>query len=312
MSKKSLFNTYKLLKLLKENTDKDHTVSQAKLREIVGKENAKRILGDKGTFTRRLRELADAFNSDESGELLEEEEFQIVYPGYLNKGKNGQIYFNQPLSYFELSFLLKKIEVSVEFTSDEKASLKKRLIKANSSLFFNEDSIDSQAVIVDADNPVDLIDEDIANKITIIRNNIIKRRMLELIAISEDDSTKSVKETIRVTPYRIIKKNNRYWMIGNRHAIPREDKPWDDYNEDLFSYRIDLLRNIVTAHTEAETFIHWTMTKNMRPKTSYWRSGCGGETKARYNEEIRNKLARFDKCIYEIEFVHNERIKVNL
>lgn len=124
MSKRSIKNTYKFLSLLKENTDKNHTITQHGLRKLLGEEKSKELLGDKGTFTRRLRELADAFNTNEEGVPLRENEWQIVYPGYGKSGKNGKIYYNQPLSYFELAFLLEKIEGSTEFTEDEKQSLK--------------------------------------------------------------------------------------------------------------------------------------------------------------------------------------------
>ncbi len=62
MSKRSIFNTYKFLSVLKENTDKDHTITQHGIRKLLGEEKARDVLGDKGTFTRRLKELADALN----------------------------------------------------------------------------------------------------------------------------------------------------------------------------------------------------------------------------------------------------------
>lgn len=302
MSKKSLINTYKLLSLLKANTDKDHTISQVKLRKLVGEEQANIIFGDKGTFTRRLRELADAFNTDENGEIKNEDEWKIVYPGYSKSGKNGQIYYNQPLSYFELSFILKQIDDSVEFSNEEKESLKNRLTKATSSKFFDRDLIDSQALIIDTNH--ERVHDDITNKIIVIRDNIIRMRMIEFDVEDNGES-----ETVRVTPYRIIKKDSDYWLIGNRHAIPRDDVSWNRYTEDLFSYRIDLISGVHTAHTEAETTIHWTMTKDMRPGKPFQRRGAGRETKARYNEFISNQLVALEKCNYDVEFRHNHILK---
>ena len=49
---------YKFLSLLKENTDKDYAITQHGLKNLLGEEKARDILGDKGTCTRRLKELA--------------------------------------------------------------------------------------------------------------------------------------------------------------------------------------------------------------------------------------------------------------
>lgn len=302
MSKRSLINAYKLLALLKINTDKKHPTSQAKLRKLVGEEQAKIIFGDKGTFTRRLRELADAFNTDESGEI-KQEDWEIVYPGYGKSGKNGQIYYNHPLSYFELSFLLKQIDVSDEFSEEEKESFKHRLTKATSSKFFDRNLIDSQALVIDKDKGA--IDGDITSKIIAIRDNIIRMRMIEF-----DVEDNGVVETIRVTPYRIIKKDSCYWLIGNRHAIPREDVVWNRYTESLFSYKLDQISNIHTAHTEDEVTIHWTMTKAMLPGKPFTRKGEGRETKARYNQYIINQLDALEGCNYDLNFKHNESIEM--
>lgn len=306
MSKRSIKNTYKFLSLLKENTDKNHRVTQHGLRKILGEEKAGEILGDKGTFTRRLRELADAFNTNETGERLPEDEWQIVYPGYGKSGKNGKIYYNQPLSYFELAFLLEKIEISVEFTDEEKQSLKRRLSKAVSSKYFDENSVDSQAVMIDVDCVKTKEEQELALKITTIRDNIIRKRMLEM-EVYDNDKT----ELIRVTPYRILHKDGFYWMIGNRHGIPRDDKPWNYYTEELFAYRIDLIDKIKTAVTEEEIYIHWTMTKYLMPYQSYLREGKGRETRARYNDYINDSLNSLLECNYDVEFHHNQKIEIN-
>lgn len=303
MSKRSIKNTYKFLSLLKDNTDKNHRVTQHGLRKILGEEKAGEILGDKGTFTRRLRELADAFNTNETGERLPEDEWQIVYPGYGKSGKNGKIYYNQPLSYFELAFLLEKIEISVEFTDEEKQSLKRRLSKAVSSKYFDENSVDSQAVMIDVDSVKSKEEQELALKITTIRDNIIRKRMLEMEVYYNDNT-----ELIRVTPYRILHKDGFYWMIGNRHGIPRDDKPWNYYTEELFAYRIDLIDKIKTAVTEEETYIHWTMTKYLMPHQSYSREGKGRETKARYNDYINDNLKSLLECNFDVDFHHNEKI----
>lgn len=306
MSKQSIKNTYKFLSLLKENTDKNHTITQLGLRKLLGEEKAKEVFGDKGTFSRRLREMADAFNTNEKGERLPEDEWQIVYPGYERPGKNGKIYYNQPLSYFELAFLLEKIEGSVEFTEDEKQSLKQRLTKAVNSKYFDENSVYSQAVMIDIDSINTKEEQELALKITIIRDNIIRKCMLEMKVCDNNNI-----ECLRVTPYRIVHKDGFYWMIGNRHAIPRDDKPWNYYTDELFAYRIDLINKIETAVTEEEIYIHWTMTKNLMPGQSYLREGKGRETRARYNDYINDRLKSLVESNFDVEFQHNKKIEIN-
>lgn len=53
---------YRLLEFIKHNTDRAHPASQAALRKIAGEELSNKLMGDKGTFSRRLSELADAYN----------------------------------------------------------------------------------------------------------------------------------------------------------------------------------------------------------------------------------------------------------
>lgn len=303
MSKQSFINSYKLLSLLKKNTDKNHPINQIGLRKLIGEEKAKIILGDKGTFNRRLTDLADAFNTDEDGNVLKEAEWKIVYPGYNKDGKNGKIYFNQPVNDFEVSFLLKKIDESIEFTDIEKSDLKRRLQDALVSKYYDENAIESQALILDLDNK-EILDEKLSDNIKIIRDNIINMRMLEITF--EDSDT-----DLRITPYRIIHKDGYYWMLGNRHAIPRDDRPWDRYTDDLSVYRIDLMKQIKTAHTPDETYIHWTMTTYLMPDQSYHRDGAGRETKARYNEYVNRNLAKLKECNYDVDFEHGKVININ-
>lgn len=89
MSKKALANVYKMLDILKTNTDKNHTTSQAKLRELVGEEKANAIFGDKGTFSRRLRELADALNTDENYEI-KKKNGKLFIPDIVNEEKKAR------------------------------------------------------------------------------------------------------------------------------------------------------------------------------------------------------------------------------
>ena len=166
--------------------------------------------------------------------------------------------------------------------------------------------MDSQAVMIDIDSIKAKEEQELALKITTIRDNIIRKRMLEM-EVYDNDNT----ELLRVTPYRIVHKDGFYWMMGNRHAIPRDGKPWNYYTEELFAYRIDLIDKIKTAVTEEEMYIHWTMTKYLMPSQSYSREGKGRETRARYNDYINDRLKSLLECNFDVEFHHNKKIGIN-
>ncbi len=84
MSKISLKYAFKLLEFIRRNTDKDHPLTQAALRELadtqMGAGASSDLMGDKGTYARRLHELADAYNTDENGAVLPKDEWKIVFP----------------------------------------------------------------------------------------------------------------------------------------------------------------------------------------------------------------------------------------
>lgn len=124
-------NDIKFLFFLKKHTDADHPMTQKALREAAG-DKADEIFGDKGTFTRRLKEIADTLNLDDDGSLLPEEKRKIIFPGYRSKtegSRNGKIYYRQPVSKIEMDFLIEKLRESNSFTDEEKHDLEERLIE---------------------------------------------------------------------------------------------------------------------------------------------------------------------------------------
>ena len=91
MSKSSFSNVIKLLEFIRRNTDKDHPATQDALRKLMGEDAAKEIMGDKGTYARRLNEFADAYNTDENGGILPKEKWKIFFPGYGRSKDSGAI-----------------------------------------------------------------------------------------------------------------------------------------------------------------------------------------------------------------------------
>ena len=310
MSKQSMGSVYRFLEFLKRNTDKNHPATQAKLRELAGEELSGKLMGDKGTFSRRLGELADAFNRDEEGNILPKDEWRIIYQGYNKEnanGKNGKIYYAHEVSDYEMDFLVQQIRQTRNLTEDEKASLEKRLTDALCSRYYEysenalirEMPLKSKADCEDSepDEP-----DKLENKLRVIREHILNKKMLVMtVEIEKENEENAGREKriasdtteIRVSHYAIVHQGGHYWLIGNRHERPREDVPWNRYTEALTSYRVDKIRRMDTAHTPDEVTIHWTMTKNMKAGKPFTRYGAGRETKARYNQYVITQLERF-------------------
>ena len=140
MSKQSLNKSFKLLEFIRNNTDKEHPASQDALRKLLG-ENSSEVMGDKGTYARRLKELADAYNTNDEGDVLSRKEWKICYPGYAtdNTVRNGKVYYNHPVNAEELAIIIRGIRGTHNFSADEKQSLEERLCKALGSRFYQED-----------------------------------------------------------------------------------------------------------------------------------------------------------------------------
>ena len=307
MSKQSSAKVYKLLSFLKKNTDANHPATQAKLRELAGDEYASEIFGDKGTFSRRLKDLADALNTDSAGNVLSEEEWQLVYPGYQkNGGKNGKIYYKQPVTDLELEFLLKQVDASLDFTSAQKKSLKKRLTENLSSRYFSQGSFIANAIIQD----LDLTNDDFSSleeMLSTLRKHILEKHMLVLVV--EDSVATTGKREIRFSPYQIYKKNSVLWLIGNWHDRPQKEHPWPQYTDALTAIDISKIQSAVTAHTPDATYIHWTSTNALQPGQSYTRYSTEKRiSKARYPEYIQQNLERLHQVLSDLQFEHMKDI----
>ena len=288
MSKHPIKNALKLLKTLQKNTDKNHPITQSALREMLGDE-ADEIMGDKGTYARRLRELADALNTDEKDEILPKDNWRVVYPGYIKEkdgAKNGKVYYNSIFTDTEIDFFIKQIRETPNFTEDEKKSLEERLVINLCSNFYQYQDIPREHVI---DRDKSLPSDEVVKNISILRDNIKAGYMVEFC-----DTTLEKREKLRVSPYLLIHQEDRYWLIGNCHErkpMPGENQKINTYTDVLTAYRIDLISDITTAHTPDETYVHWAMTHNTLRAHSYTRINMGNRiTKARNTALIRKKL----------------------
>ena len=299
MSRQPIKNALKLLKILQKNTDKNHPITQSALREMLGDE-ADEIMGDKGTYARRLRELADALNTDEKDELLPKDNWRVVYPGYIKEkdgAKNGKVYYNSVFTDTEIDFFIKQIRETANFTEEEKLSIEQRLVDNLCSNYYQYQDIPREHII---DRDKSLPSEDVVKNIAILRDNIKAGYMVEFC-----DTTLEISEKLRVSPYLLIHQEDQYWLIGNCHE--RKPQPGDNrkvsiYTDDLTAYRVDLITDIVTAHTPDETYVHWAMTHNTLRAHSYTRINMGNRiTKARSTETIRKKIEKVINCANNYE-----------
>ncbi len=302
MAKDTIINSLKFIRLLQKHTNPTHPISQAKLREILGEEEAKEILGDKGTFARRLKEIADYFNKDASGKVLPKDEWRIVYPGYdkeensKNNIKNGKIYFNPVFSTTELDFFVQQIRKSDNFTDEEKASLEKRLLESLADDYY-EYPAKEPTELVQKDN--EQIESKLQENIAILRDHIKDKYMVEMV-VKNIGSLKP----IRVSPYRIVHRDEYYWLIGNCHERKSKTSNKRYYTNEYTFYRIDLIEKIETAHTKEETYIDTTTPKYKdcgKPYTRYSREKR--ITKARYDEFTQSSI---DSEIKKQEFIHGK------
>ena len=312
MSKAVISTVYRLLEFLKKNTDQKHPMTQAALRKTAGDELSEKMMGDKGTFSRRLRDLADTYNKDENGKLLPKEKWKILYPGYDKDDsgavRNGKICYVHDVSDYEMDFILKQIRNSHCFTSEEKKSLSERLTNALCSKYYVPSENGNGALIREfacEEKNRDYLEET-EEKIRTIREHILSKKMLELRVYAEnpDYPGKEKDLTLRVSPYRIFHKDGYFWLIGNLHERPKKDVPWSEYTDALSAFRVDKIHKMETACTPWETYIHWTMTKGLLPGQSYTRESIAQrDTKARYTECIKMELEMLDNSS-EVELEH--------
>lgn len=324
MSKVSLKKTFKLLELIRRNTDKDHPITQAGLRELIDKQfgegASSEIMGDKGTYARRLNELADAYNTDENGVLLPEDEWKIVFPGYgrdkTDGKKNGKVYYSQPVDPDELDFLIRSVRESHDFTAEEKASLEKRLTDALGNVHYQYEEFNGRVtrnLSSDEDEKTALIESNISK----IKSYMKKGLMIDIdVRISNEENDQKTR-ICQVSPYRIVYKDSYYWLIANEHERPAETAPDNSYlryerkfpwyTDILTAYRIDLIIGITEGKVPKTTTVHWTMTKDMR-RGKYERDSDESPRKARKGAEVMKKLEEFDRVAKEITLKHNEDI----
>ncbi len=247
-------NRIKLIELLKKHTDKEHPLTQAKLRDVSGADS---VMGYKNSFTRRLFEIADAYNTNESGQLLDEKEWKIVYPGYkarhsqqVESGiRNGKIYYNHRITKTEMDFLIYQVRNTHDFTEEEKRQLEEKLIEELASKHYQ---------LADEKIPPELIhyfeNKDhklITKNLQLLRKAIedgymVEFHMLRLNSIGE--SERFEKKPYLISPYKIIYYNGDFWLLANcqREHLYGEEYKYK-FSNGVTIYRIDKMHSLKIA-----------------------------------------------------------------
>ena len=322
MSKVSLKKAFKLLEFIRRNTDKDHPITQAGLRELadnqLGEGASSEIMGDKGTYARRLNELADAYNTDDNGDVLPKDQWRIVFPGYgrdKSEGKkNGKVYYSQPVDTDELDFLIRSVRESHDFTDEEKESLEKRLTNALGNVHYQYDEFNGRIT-----RNLSVVEDDktafIESNISKIRSYMKKGLMIDIEVKVSDEEANQKTRICQVSPYRIVYKDSYYWLIANEHERPAEtapanpyffyDRKFPWYTDDLTAYRIDLITDISEGKVPLTTTVHWTMNLSSGLRGQYERINAGNPRKARKGGGMQKMLEEFDRKAGGITLNHN-------
>ena len=325
MSKSSFSNVIKLLEFIRRNTDKDHPATQDALRKLMGEDAAKEIMGDKGTYARRLNEFADAYNTDENGGILPKEKWKIFFPGYgrsKDSGKrNGKVYYSHPVSEEELSILIDLIRNTHNFSEEEKESLEGRLRESLASKYYSGPEKYEGCIIRNLDDLSDdgndvCSQEDFSKleeNISKLRNYMKKGLMANISVRPDECNSKRKAQLHQVSPYRIVCKDSHYWLIANRHERPASTSPDPDrkypwYTDRLTAYRIDLIEEISDARVEELRTIHWTMTQFMNSGRYTRRSLDRSLRKARHGWEVIDQLRKYDGTAAKIPLEHGKDI----
>lgn len=250
-----MINLVQFLDLIKQNTDKDHKLSQAKLREIAL--TKKLNIGDKGTFRRNLTTLAQTYNVGS-----DTDNWRIIYPGYTSETgssksptqRSGSIYYNHEIHTDELDFLMHQIDLSNVYNKEEKNSFKERLIKLLASSYYKIPGTPTVLSFVSSNLS--------GSNLNFIQHAISEKKMIEFqilsLKLNKNNNTlkfETLKKKYWISPYRIVFHQGFYWLLGNERLTHKGDKKpvnadgchYIKYSSSIDAFRIDRITNLKYA-----------------------------------------------------------------
>ncbi len=248
----------KLLDYLKHNTDRNHTVSQEKLRSDF---EISEHLGSKSSFNSRVRDLALALNTDESGDLLPLSDWRIGFNALKKyyETHNGEtdedtikselrtirnIYYNHPFTEDEVTDIINSIHSNKMLESRDVKRLIGKAKQELASKYYKEPQYH-----IDHKEQTDT--ELLQKNLRILQNAINNRQQIGYIMNYYNSNkllipVRSVRKA--VSPYYIIANNGRYYLV-----CCFENKK--DTEKKLTNIRIDLMTDIVVKRA-AVTPVH--------------------------------------------------------
>ena len=150
----------RLLGYLKRYTDKKNPTSMPLIDYYFKQKGCPNFFGTPNSKRRNKRELikklANILNTDIHGNLLPKEDWVIVYDGYGEEGKKDReficnLYYNQPLSDWDVEDILQCIEQSTELNDERKETLTQKVSRYVS----NENYLHQYEAVRRGMNPVD-------------------------------------------------------------------------------------------------------------------------------------------------------------
>lgn len=256
-------NDIKLLELLKWYSDKEHPLTQKKLREKAGI-HADEWLGYKETFRKHLIEIADTLNNDATSE----DDLRIVISGNTKSTKKsktqcnyiGKVYYQHEIDKYELKFLVDQINGSNLYTPEQKEQFSRKLIKALGTEFFDTDKyIEIENVM--ANSAVD--SRRLVENLYFLRNAMENRKMVEFrtMYLDMDGNYITNSEWIMLSPYKMIFHKGYYWLLGNCRLGEYKYRGWNyiSYGNSIDVFRIDKLADLHIAKEQIEKKAHYAI-----------------------------------------------------
>lgn len=272
-----MINDIKLLEFIKWYSDKEHPITQHRLKNEVkkdierAKENGEKITEDykeewfgyKETFRKHLIEIIETLNK----EAVSVEEQRIVISGNIinatEKGDSkrnyiGKFYYQHEIDKYELRFLVNQIQGSNMYTAEQKDSFVKRLIKNLGNKYFAEETF-SEIKEVGVGSAADAVR--LASNLKFIKNAIEKKKMIEFCSMRLTEDGKYVRNSglIWFSPYKIIFHKGYYWLLGNRRLGEYKYQGWDyiSYSDSMDVFRIDKLCYLSIVKERNEKKAHY-------------------------------------------------------
>lgn len=251
---------YRILEYLKENTDRDHTVTMRELQRIDGLRGY--IWSDFTTAKQEFVNMAETLNTDAEGSLRDETEWKLVFPDYKKKyghsgeedgadcdGINGEddfdeendggeekwrvdkIYYQHPFSDAEVQELTEAVRFSRTLNEEESRNLIEKIERHLTSKY------NRKPVSVRSIREISVDRKLLAANLRTIQEAFFEDAQIHF-SFNHYDEKKRLHphwET-DVSPYELIAYNGRYYLLGITGSQTGKGRLW--------IVRVDLMSDV--------------------------------------------------------------------